>query len=141
MKQSEKETITVTFFKGILEAEKQRILSHNSQYDLISNAISKDEIIEETDLSSYESQHAFQLKCQARETLYLRKIFSALQRIQLGTFGECESCGDSIAIGRLKARPTATHCLSCKEEQEKIEMSYIDGHRSKSSGQIIKLFA
>lgn len=40
-------------------------------------------------------------------------VKSALQRIDEGHYGECVSCGEDIAPGRLAARPEATHCIKC----------------------------
>ena len=57
----------------------------------------------------------------------MKKIDSALERIEDGSFGECEDCGEDISMKRLLARPTAQFCISCKEEQERGEdqVSYI----------------
>jgi DnaK suppressor protein len=55
----------------------------------------------------------------------LRKIDEALARISSGNFGECEGCGDEIAIKRLEARPTTTFCISCKEQQENREAHFM----------------
>lgn len=48
----------------------------------------------------------------------LVEIDSALRRIQLGIFGECESCGEEIAEARLRANPATTLCIDCKAELE-----------------------
>ncbi len=42
----------------------------------------------------------------------------ALNKLEEGTFGECEECGSEIETKRLEARPVATLCIKCKEEQE-----------------------
>ncbi|RXK11944.1 molecular chaperone DnaK suppressor DksA [Halarcobacter mediterraneus] len=51
----------------------------------------------------------------------LKEIEEALKRIQKGTYGICEMCDESIAIGRLRAKPFAKFCTPCREihEQEK----------------------
>jgi len=45
-------------------------------------------------------------------------INSALQRIDMGTYGECTSCGEKIGDKRLKALPFTATCLDCAEEAE-----------------------
>ncbi len=45
----------------------------------------------------------------------LREVRAALDRIESGTYGECEVCGEDISLGRLQALPEATRCLSCAE--------------------------
>ena len=49
----------------------------------------------------------------------LRQIDDALERIDVGTFGECERCGNDIGQGRLKAMPTAALCIDCATALEK----------------------
>jgi DnaK suppressor protein len=46
-------------------------------------------------------------------------IDEALDKIQDGTYGECEECGDEIGTGRLKAMPLAKLCVSCQSKLEK----------------------
>lgn len=43
----------------------------------------------------------------------LRQIENALQRIEKGEYGKCESCGEEISIKRLKAVPQASRCIKC----------------------------
>jgi DnaK suppressor protein len=44
-----------------------------------------------------------------------------LERIENGTFGQCESCEEDISIERLKARPVTTQCITCKTREENME--------------------
>ncbi len=48
----------------------------------------------------------------------LTSVRNALGRMEAGTYGVCEKCGASIDTGRLKAMPTATLCITCKEAEE-----------------------
>ena len=43
----------------------------------------------------------------------------ALGRIDAGTYGVCESCGQPIGKARLRAFPQATLCVTCKQRQER----------------------
>jgi DnaK suppressor protein len=49
----------------------------------------------------------------------LKAIDDALERIQEGTFGVCEDCGEKIPVGRLEVMPFATTCRDCKTLREK----------------------
>lgn len=49
------------------------------------------------------------------------QIHRALERIEKGEFGICESCGDPISYKRLMVQPTAVLCLSCQREIERAE--------------------
>src|SRR5947208_10702986 len=44
----------------------------------------------------------------------LRDVVSALQRIDDGSFGNCERCGETIGDKRLEALPFARHCIECQ---------------------------
>jgi DnaK suppressor protein len=52
------------------------------------------------------------LSAQARATVV--EIDRALQKIEEGTYGVCEQCGDVIPDARLQALPYAALCVSCK---------------------------
>ena len=71
-----------------------------------------------TDRAAFESDSARDLRIRDRERKLIDKIEETLRRIEDGTFGECEECGEVISLGRLKARPVTTLCIACKAEQE-----------------------
>lgn len=48
----------------------------------------------------------------------LRRISSALARMDRGTYGECQVCGGPIGGERLKAMPDAPLCMSCQSRRE-----------------------
>ena len=75
------------------------------------------------------------LRFSKRETLYLKKILKALERVQAGEYGECEECGSNIAYQRLQARPTSEMCITCKEESEREESQNFFQSKSKSMAQ------
>jgi len=45
----------------------------------------------------------------------IRIIQTALEKINEGTYGACEGCGEEIGVDRLRAVPEATHCVECAE--------------------------
>ena len=71
-----------------------------------------------TDRATLESDRNFILRIRDRERKLIMKIREALQRMEDGTFGICETCGDEIGIDRLMARPVTTLCIECKRRQE-----------------------
>jgi RNA polymerase-binding protein DksA len=54
-----------------------------------------------------------------RDAAELRRIDSALTRLNSGTYGDCIDCGQTIPLARLKAEPTAARCIACQELYEK----------------------
>ncbi len=123
-------------FKKIFEAQRKTILFSDRivREDFEVNA---DDRADEVDQASSDSEQAMRMRLRNREMLYVKKVDEALRRIEDGTFGECEECGEDIEFRRLEARPTATHCVYCKEEQEKREHLNAAGRLHKSLGETI----
>jgi RNA polymerase-binding protein DksA len=48
----------------------------------------------------------------------LEEINAAISRIEVGTFGRCEDCGELIARPRLQALPYTRHCIECARKLE-----------------------
>jgi RNA polymerase-binding protein DksA len=67
--------------------------------------------------TTLERYHELTLANNARDML--NQIEFALSRIDDGTYGVCDNCGNAIGKGRLQAFPRATLCVSCKERQER----------------------
>ncbi|MFD7769989.1 TraR/DksA C4-type zinc finger protein [Streptomyces sp. NPDC059787] len=62
-------------------------------------------------------EHELALAANAREML--TQFERALQRLDAGTYGLCENCGDPIGKARMQAFPRATLCVECKQKQER----------------------
>lgn len=75
------------------------------------------------DRATVESGRSFELRIRDRERKLLSKVEEALARIDEGTFGVCEGCGEDIGLKRLEARPVTTLCIDCKTLQETREKS------------------
>ena len=128
-------TQDINLFKSLFEQQRsQLIYSNNVVNDQFE--ISKDDLLDDADLTSSELEQSMRLRLRNREALFIKKIDEALVRIQKGTFGECQSCSEDIEVKRLLARPTATLCVGCKEDEEKKEYLHIDGLKSKSLGKL-----
>ena len=70
------------------------------------------------DRASLETDRALELRTRDRERKLISKIDEALGRIEDGSYGKCEECGQDIGIERLRARPVTTLCIDCKSLQE-----------------------
>ena len=66
---------------------------------------------------TFQREHELALTQNARELLTASR--RALARIDDGTFGVCESCGQPIGKARLQAFPRATLCVTCKQREER----------------------
>jgi DnaK suppressor protein len=81
----------------------------------------KESFPDPTDQAVAELDSNFLLRLRGREQKLLKKIDEAIARIDGGTYGVCESCGEQISIKRLEARPVTTLCIECKTRQEEEE--------------------
>jgi DnaK suppressor protein len=108
------------FFKGYLSDRLEELLDQAD--DTVSDMTdTNDNFPDPTDRASLEADRNFMLRIRDREHKLIKKIRSALDRIENGTFGLCESCGEDISIQRLKARPVTTQCIDCKTKEEALE--------------------
>jgi DnaK suppressor protein len=89
----------------------------------------RDQSADPIDRASTESQTAFAFRIRERERVLIRKIEYALSKLEDGTFGICEECGEEISERRLLARPVAALCIKCKEKQESGEKIRESGGR------------
>jgi len=112
------------YFKRVLNEKRGRIVE--KARDTLSEGMKLDEadLPDEYDMASSEYLQYFTLRLRGRERYFLDKIERALQRIDEGTFGVCEVCGDEIGMARLMARPETTLCIRCKETQEREERQF-----------------
>jgi len=78
------------------------------------------------DRATQESEFGLELRTRDRERKLLRKIDSALARIDDGSYGFCEETGEEIGLKRLEARPVATLCLEAQERRELAEKQFRD---------------
>ena len=51
----------------------------------------------------------------------LQKIDVALRKLDEGSYGSCEDCGEEISEERLKILPFAIYCIDCQEKREQLE--------------------
>jgi DnaK suppressor protein len=113
-------------YRKVLLEEKEKILQQIN--NLSEDTLSSSQRDSSGDLSGYSMhmadvgtdnfQRELALGLVSNEQQVLYRIEEALKRIDQGTYGKCEVCGESIKDSRLKALPFATMCISCKEKEE-----------------------
>ena len=111
-------------FKELLEEKRQQIIDNAKDTLAEEMALDANDLPDEMDLASSEYLQSFTFRLRGREKVFLEKIDKALIKIEDGSFGTCEECGEEIGIKRLEARPETTLCIKCKEEQERAEKDY-----------------
>lgn len=112
MKEKDKE-----FFKQLLN-ERLHSLLNDANKTVTGMTDQSQNFPDPTDRASMESDRNFELRIRDRERRLIPKIKDALDRLEFGTYGICEDCGEFISTERLKARPVTTLCIDCKKKQE-----------------------
>lgn len=109
----------------LLERRKALVEGVLEEYSEVVNR-SRTMIGDSTDIAQDLSEESVSLGILANEEEELDQIEAALNRIDEGTYGMCEKCGEPIPVKRLSFLPYATKCVKCKsmEEQEGGETDY-----------------
>lgn len=111
-------------FEGIIQLllSVKSVLTRELSRDAGASALNPGETPADVlDVSAGELERTLCLLLRERERNKLRAIDEALERIEEGTFGVCDDCGDEIPLGRLEVMPFATTCIDCKAKQERRE--------------------
>jgi RNA polymerase-binding protein DksA len=109
--------------RGELNADRERLrselnMAEHELHDLMRDAgdgAGNDQA--DVGSTTFERDHEMSLANNARDML--SQTEHALARIEDGTYGVCERCGEPIGKMRLMAFPRATLCLSCKQREER----------------------
>ena len=111
------------YFKGLLEGQLRTLIQEAEK--TVNGMVQErnGDFPDPTDRASLESDRNFLLRIKDRERKLITKVNEALERIDNGTYGICESCGRPISEKRLMARPVTTDCIECKTEEEQKERS------------------
>jgi DnaK suppressor protein len=116
------------YFKQVLTNDLQNLM--HQEEDTRSVLMESDRVFPDLiDQAVLDSQVDFKLRIRGRQKQLIQKIQRALDRIEDGSFGICEECGEDIPVKRLKARPVTTLCIVCKSRLEARERAVESGHR------------
>jgi DnaK suppressor protein len=111
----EEEKQTVLRKLGMIEEEIAGLRSNKSGNQSYSNHMA------DIGSDAMETEQAFMHA--SKGTSYLLELEEALKRIEKGTYGVCESCGQKIPPRRLEAYLAARLCVQCKSRLEKLQRS------------------
>jgi len=112
-------------YREMLEKEQQRMLRQirtidSGQDQELSESLSEisdyDDHPADIATETFEREKDRALRENARETI--ERVEAALQKMENGTYGLCDICGQPIPAGRLDAVPYATLCVKCQADVE-----------------------
>jgi len=111
---------TVKRFQKELEVERDRLVDviaeHEKEMEDARNsetAADRSSDPENADAGSMRLEYAKELSIERNAADLLHKVEHALRRIDTGSYGVCEVCGEAIPIARLEVLPYATMCVTC----------------------------
>lgn len=109
--------INEVLFQEKLEKEKLSLHRRITQYETEIKESQKNTSVDDI-ASDYEAR-AKSKGLQQIDTTRLKQVMAALKRIDLGEYGECQTCFDDINPKRLESNPAAVNCIEC---QAKLDM-------------------
>ena len=110
----------IKFFKQILEERREQILKNiqGSSKELDELHKSND-VMDEGDIASVSADNLINEEIMASQQKELEEIDEALGKIMQGIYGICEMCEEPIGMQRLKVKPYAKYCITCRQIAEK----------------------
>jgi len=104
--------------KIVLEERREKILDNINGSRANIDQLKNQEINDDLDYAELVSDSFTEGMIANHQLDELKQIDDALVRIKDGEYGNCEMCGITIPIGRLKAKPFARYCTECRQAYE-----------------------
>jgi DnaK suppressor protein len=111
-------------FRAQLEAEQQRLTELIEEHEheleearLTETAADRSPDPGNAEAGSMKFEYEKELSIERNTIDLLHKVERAIERIDDGTYGVCESCGSQIPIARLEVLPYATMCVTCASKK------------------------
>ncbi len=105
-------------FRQQLEARQRDLKRNLSNYAAEGRNSQNDTAQDVADQANDSYNKEFLLAQSSSERQFLSMVESALERLRVGSFGECVNCGKDINAKRLEAVPWTRHCIECQEKLE-----------------------
>jgi RNA polymerase-binding protein DksA len=119
-------TIQTDRFRQLLEEERKRVADAIEHLHTQSQQLLEDEAGQEPSFDNHPGDAAtttfereLEQTLEGTSETILKAIDRALARIEDGTYGTCQRCGQAISEERLEAMPYAELCIDCKRKAER----------------------
>ncbi len=107
------------FFKEQLLNAKEHILQNVDLASKELDQLQTQENNDDMDFASMRSDAMIEQAVSDQQKSELADIEHALKRIEDGSYNVCEMCSEEIGMSRLKAKPYAKLCMTCRPLYEK----------------------
>jgi DnaK suppressor protein len=108
------------YFENLLRTQLRDLLAHG-EHTIMGIRSQEQSMSDPLDRAAYDEDQSRLFRIRDRESRLIKKIKNALEAIEDGTYGICESCSEEISFQRLQARPVTTKCITCKMREEELE--------------------
>ena len=105
-------------YKQLLLEQKKTLIGQAMDHDEDIVEVREEQASDPLDLASKTSSLEMMSVLEHNERRVIEELDLALEKIEDGSYGTCEDCGDVITTARLEAMPTARLCIECKAQQE-----------------------
>ncbi|MGJ9412023.1 TraR/DksA family transcriptional regulator [Aeromicrobium sp. CF4.19] len=115
---AETKAVRTELEEDLLRLRKELDLSAKELQDLLRDGVDGAGN-DQADVGSTSLERDAEMSLAANQRELLQQTEKALGRLEQGTYGVCESCGEAIGKMRLQAFPRATLCMQCKQREER----------------------
>ncbi len=109
------------FFKDMLIDRKKQIQKNISETELEKISMASNDLNDEADFASADIDNIIDDAIISQQGKELLEIDQALAKIETEEYGVCEMCEEQIGYSRLKVKPFAKYCITCRSIVEKSE--------------------
>jgi len=107
------------FFENLLLERKKQIQKNISETELEKISLATNELNDEADYAAADIDNIIDDAIISQQAKELLEIEQALEKIKNGSYGICEMCEEAIGYSRLKVKPFAKYCITCRTIIEK----------------------
>ncbi len=109
---------------ALREAELRAELAAEQRNELTEEEAASGEVQDFKDVAYREVQLDMAAKDAARTAAALSEVLAARRRLQDGSFGKCQQCGEAIDLRRLEALPATPLCVACQAASEEASSAH-----------------
>jgi DnaK suppressor protein len=106
---------TTADLRSLLEAERDSLRARLTELGYGAVGLDYDSNFADSSQVTAERGEAEALAAKLQDTL--AEVEHAIDKLELSTFGRCESCGKEIGAARLEAKPAARTCIHCASKR------------------------
>jgi len=110
----------IYYFKQMLETRRNQIMKNiEGSTKELNDLHHSHEVMDEGDFAAVSADNMVNEEILSAQQRELREIEEALSKIENKTYGICEMCEEPIGMQRLKVKPFAKFCITCRHIAEK----------------------